>query len=152
MNSANTLSFLYRKYEKVRNRLVLFRPFRSLFVTHDGDFRVYRLIAARTFMRDEKVCPPTPCGTNSSNRITRRTVLSAARPNAVFPLSSTHATAIIVSGHERFCRFSINVIGLEEIDPLIFLSVIATFVTHFLLSIRSRIPSPSVLNKNPPCL
>jgi hypothetical protein len=30
--------------------------------------------------------------------------------------------------------------------------VIATFVTHFLLSIRSRIPSPSVLNKNPPCL
>ena len=69
-----------------------------------------------------------------------------------FPLSSTHALAIIVSRHERFCRFSINVIVLEEIDPLIFLSVIATFVTHFLLSIRSRIPSPSVLNKNPPCL
>jgi hypothetical protein len=37
-----------------------------------------------------------------------------------FPLSSTHALAIIVSRHERFCRFSINVIGLEEIDPLIF--------------------------------
>ena len=118
-------------------------------MTHDGDFRDYRLIAARTVVRDEKACPPKPCVNNSGNRTEcwkrppclRRApgfrsrsdfsgVGSAGRP-AVFPpvghtdkygffRSSTPATAFILNRHERFCRFPINVIGLEEIDPLIF--------------------------------
>jgi hypothetical protein len=37
-----------------------------------------------------------------------------------FSLSATHTTAFILNGHERFCRFPLNMIGLEEIDPLIF--------------------------------